>query len=130
MKPFVDAGQLSMNWALISLNIQPSSRTQGLAIRDGKTPKGFGLPQNPAGALTYNETFFLFTMNTELGGIPGTSDPSSAAIALQNRSQQFFVTQLQTGIPFIIYLNTQGLATIQIGVPTDFTAFFNNILVQ
>ncbi|HUD01364.1 MAG TPA: hypothetical protein VMR37_03495 [Rhabdochlamydiaceae bacterium] len=131
MKPYVDAGQLVMYWSLISFNLQATSFEQCYAILDGKTPRGFGYPRNPAGAFSYNEDFYSTVVGLELGAIPGISNPSPAAVSLQNRAQQFFMTYFNSSVPVIIYLNTAGEASNQVGWSSGMgLTFFNTLYVK
>jgi hypothetical protein len=131
MKPYVAAGQLVMYWSLISYNIQATSFEQCYAILDGKTPKGFDYPRNPAGAFSYNEDFYSTVAGFPLGAIPGISNPSPNAVSLQNRAQQFFLTNLNVRVPTIIYLNTSGQASNQVGWTSGMgTTFYNSLYVK
>lgn len=126
LKPFVDSGELSIHWNPITF-IHPNSRGKAWAILDGDVPGGADFDHTPAGALAYNEEFF---MNPDEGGIPPTRHPSYDATVILNRNEQFFFVAGFTGTPFIIFKNIQGQAQYLQGLPTNFTDFVNNLFVN
>lgn len=126
LKPFVDSGELSIHWNPITF-IHPNSRRKAWAILDGNVPGGADFEHTPAGALAYNEEFF---MNPDEGGIPPTRHPSYDATVILNRNEQFFFVTGFTGTPFLIFKNIQGQAEYLQGVPSNLTDFVNNLFVN
>jgi hypothetical protein len=126
MKPFVDAGQLSIHWMMISIDVKLTSKGVALAIYDGKAPKPY--PRTPTGAFEYDEDFFDIV--NEYGGLAPQVKASFEAINIFNRNQQFFISQTEVQSPFIIYKNAQGQASYLPGLPSDPTAFFNSLFVE
>lgn len=128
LTPFIDAGQLSVRWALVFF-LQPISRPMGLTILGGQVPKKSNYSSTPVGAFKYNEDFFIVTPDIEIGGIYPTVRAKPKTITQLNLNEQFFLKNYQ-GTPFILFKNKANKPQFIIGVPDDINAFIEHIKVK
>lgn len=111
MKPFIDKGELQVNWVLVYF-VRPDSQAKAAAIMNAKDP-GKAMAENEAG----------FDMKTEEGGIaPLTTIPQ----ALKDELEGNMKFMRDTGIsstPTIIYYTKEGELKFIAGAPSDMGAF-------
>lgn len=111
MKPFIDKGELQVNWILVYF-VRPDSQAKAAAIMSAKDP-GKAMAENEAG----------FDMKTEEGGIaPMTNIPQSLKDELEGNMKFMHDTGISS-TPTIIYYTKEGELKFVAGAPSDMGAF-------
>ena len=111
MKPFIDKGELQVNWILVYF-VRPDSQAKAAAIMSAKDP-GKAMAENEAG----------FDMKTEEGGIaPMTNIPQSLKDELAG-NMKFMQDTGISSTPTLIYYNKEGELKFIAGAPSDVDAF-------
>lgn len=111
MKPFIDKGELQVNWILVYF-VRPDSQAKAAAIMSAKDP-GKAMAENEAG----------FDMKTEEGGIaPMTNIPQPLKDELEGNMKFMHDTGISS-TPTIIYYTKEGELKFIAGAPSDMGAF-------
>lgn len=111
MKPFIDKGELQVNWILVYF-VRPDSEAKSAAIMSSKNP-GEAMAKNEAG----------FDLKTEEGGIaPMTNIPKLLKDELAGNMKFMQDTGINS-TPTLIYYTSTGELKFIAGAPSDVGAF-------
>jgi len=111
MKPFIDKGELQVNWILVYF-VRPDSQAKAAAIMSAKDP-GKAMADNEAG----------FDMKTEEGGIaPMKNIPQTLQDELAGNMKFMHDTGISS-TPTLIFYTPQGDLKFVAGAPSDMGAF-------
>lgn len=114
MKPFIDNGQLQVQWILVYF-VQPDSQAKAAAIMGAKNP-GQAMAENEMG----------FDMKTEEGGIKPLTDIPKPLLNELEGNMKFMHDTGISSTPTLIYYNKAGELKFISGAPSDMAAFFKS----
>lgn len=114
MKPFIDNGQLQVQWILVYF-VRPDSQAKAAAIMSAKNP-GQAMAENEAG----------FDMKTEEGGIKALTNIPKPLVDELEGNMKFMHDTGISSTPTLIYYTKTGELKFIAGAPSDMAAFLKN----
>lgn len=111
MKPFIDKGELQVNWILVYF-VRPDSQAKAAAIMNAKDP-GKAMAENEAG----------FDMKTEEGGIAPLTDIPKPLLEELEGNMKFMHDTGISSTPTLIFYTKEGELKYISGAPSDVGAF-------
>jgi len=111
LKPFIDKGQLQVNWVLVYF-VRPDSQAKAAAIMNAKDP-GKAMAENEAG----------FDMKTEEGGIKPLTDIPKPILDELAGNMKFMHDTGISSTPTLIFYTKEGELKYISGAPSDVGKF-------
>lgn len=111
MKPFIDKGDLQVNWILVYF-VRPDSQAKAAAIMSAEDP-GKAMAENEAG----------FNMKTEEGGIAPLTDIPQLLLNQLEGNMKFMHDTGISSTPTLIFYTKEGELKYLSGAPSDMAGF-------